>query len=175
MGIYTSTKSSAPLYPEDLWRSSNHSLRNLIMSPLFHSLTESSSTPSKHQSINENMRSAPSTVNQPIKSAMKKNACNRNIPKGMNGGYIEYPTGDKQHNSNGKSNGNGYISPQYGWYISTTPPTPNYHAHDKANSSSSHKDESGYADSHEKSELVSKPVFQKTMPNYCGGWPTVPL
>lgn len=96
---------------------------------------------------------------KPIKSAMR-NKNNRNqhpsecIPSGMMGGSILMPSGGQsgqvpsshghpQVNGNGNTNMNinvnvnGYISPQWGWYISTTPPTPEYHSSTSKNNQTS--------------------------------------
>jgi hypothetical protein len=143
----------------------------------------SSDTPShalhstNQQSASDQLRAEPSNFNQPIKSAMRNKNSKQNIPKGLSGGFIRYPSGGKHSNGNGKPNTNGYISPQYGWYISTTPPTPDYHANVNAGSSS---DEKGLQNDQKQNNPIS-PIqestlkFHKKMPNYCGGWPTVPL
>ena len=72
----------------------------------------------------------------------------QHIPSGLAGGSIVMPTGGgmqqqsqssgQQHpaGSNTGNNVNGYISPQYGWYISMTPPSPT-HYHDSSSLSSS--------------------------------------
>lgn len=90
---------------------------------------------------------------KPIKSAMRR-SCVKNgkapihpsecIPSGLAGGSIVMPTGggyqqmqqnqissQQQQHHQSSNNANGYISPQYGWYISMTPPTPP-HYHDSS-------------------------------------------
>ncbi len=95
---------------------------------------------------------------------------------------------------NAKSNG--YISPQWGWYISTTPPTPEYH-----NTAGLHNNK-GQVLSHQMNNTSNtllqpqansaigrhwnpatdtimegaapRPVFRKANPRP-GGWPTVPI
>ena len=93
---------------------------------------------------------------KPIKSAMKRSSGHHSvkngkapihpsecIPSGLAGGSIIMPTGGgyqqiqqnqissqqhQQQHHQSSNNANGYISPQYGWYISMTPPTPpHYH------------------------------------------------
>lgn len=101
------------------------------------------------------------TSKRPIKSAMRRNINNKKgrapfhpsqcVPSGLAGGSIVMPTGgglqqqqhqqpQQQHHhqqvNSADVNVNGYISPQYGWYISMTPPTPP-HYHDSSSSSSS--------------------------------------
>jgi len=70
------------------------------------------------------------------------------VPSGLGGGKIVMPSGGglvggvgvggPSHNqaqqSKASNSSNGYISPQYGWYISMTPPTPpHYHNHTHGN------------------------------------------
>lgn len=98
------------------------------------------------------------------------------------------------------NNKNGYISPQWGWYITTTPPTPEYIQ--RSNSASgnqlkvlSHQMNTNYPHAgHHHVNIMSngptkhnwnpstapirevpKPVFKKATPNYSSGWPTVPI
>jgi len=96
--------------------------------------------------------------------------------------------------------GNGYVSPQWGWYISTTPPTPEYHSSSIKNrgqvlshhmknmnmhtnnpqaanmniSSQYGRQWNPTTDTILESETVPKPVFRKAHP-HASGWPTVPL
>jgi len=82
---------------------------------------------------------------KPIKSAMrhttrKNHHPSKFMPSGMMGGTILMPSGGGVHANTAQGGPpsascnptvsvsvNGYISPQWGWYISTTPPTPEYH------------------------------------------------
>jgi hypothetical protein len=88
----------------------------------------------------------------------------------------------------------GYISPQWGWYISTTPPTPEYSSSAK-NQVLSHQMNTNNLYATNRPAIhgnFSKqpwnpsttpiqespqpiPVFSKGAPNYSSGWPTVPL
>jgi len=99
--------------------------------------------------------------------------------------------------SNGKgcapgSTKSGYISPQWGWYISTTPPTPEYSASAK-NQVLSHQMNTNNLYATNRSAIhgnfskqpwnpsttpiqeAPQPIFSKGAPNYSSGWPTVPL
>eukprot|EP00551_Chaetoceros_affinis_P007557 CAMPEP_0203683524 /NCGR_PEP_ID=MMETSP0090-20130426/47569_1 /ASSEMBLY_ACC=CAM_ASM_001088 /TAXON_ID=426623 /ORGANISM="Chaetoceros affinis, Strain CCMP159" /LENGTH=400 /DNA_ID=CAMNT_0050552673 /DNA_START=374 /DNA_END=1576 /DNA_ORIENTATION=- len=73
------------------------------------------------------------------------------VPSGLSGGSIIMPSGgglqqgpgqqqyqqQQQHQQQQQpNNGNGYISPQYGWYISMTPPTPPHYPEVSSSSSS---------------------------------------
>ncbi len=96
------------------------------------------------------------------------------------------------HNAHPNAKSNGYISPQWGWYISTTPPTPEYH-----NTVGSHKGQvlshTNNTSNHMQPQANSaigrhwnpttdtilegtapRPVFRKANPRP-GGWPTVPI
>jgi hypothetical protein len=167
MSTYDSTKNTKEIGSQHTWRKtswSDESGQNLV--EYFDS-----------NSLSAQSRTEPSNSNQPIKSAMRNKNHKQNIPKGLSGGFIRYPSGGKYSNGNGKPNTNGYISPQYGWYISTTPPTPDYHANADSRSSSNGK---GLQNDQEQSHPISPiqesaPKFHKRMPDYCGGWPTVPL
>jgi|EP00979_Chaetoceros_neogracilis_P009574 hypothetical protein len=97
--------------------------------------------------------------------------------------------------SNGKvcaPSKSGYISPQWGWYISTTPPTPEYSS---KNQVLSHQMNTNHFQTSNRGgpvhgnfwkqpwnpsttpiqEASPKPIFVKHAPSYSGGWPTVPL
>jgi len=113
---------------------------------------------------------------KPIKSAIRKSkngSSNRSsnlschpsqcVPSGLSGGSISMPSGGGSLKAGNValSGGNGYISPQspsWGWYISTTPPTPEkYHRPPKPAGAS---------------------VFKRVandVPNCTHGWPSVPL
>ena len=75
----------------------------------------------------------------------------------------------------------GYISPQWGWYISTTPPTPEYHSQNQVlsqnmnNSQSAMSKKTWNPSTAPIQEASPKPVFSKRAPQYNGDWPTVPL
>jgi len=90
----------------------------------------------------------------------------------------------------GGGGGSGYVSPQWGWYISTTPPTPEqYHAPRKSKSGKKHMKSS---DDRQPPPTVAEdypmpvfknsptPVFMKNgakdvFGNDTMGWPSVPL
>ena len=85
----------------------------------------------------------------------------------------------------------GYVSPQWGWYISTstTPPTPEYSS---KNQVLSHQMNTNHFQTAHRSGVhgnflkqpwnpsttpiqETSPKFSKGAPNYSSGWPTVPL
>lgn len=135
----------------------NHkNTKTLMTSSSVYSLPSlSDSTNQSQSSTSHNLNTPPSqsyyptssSNKKPIKSAMRRSAGNNSsgkpttrfhpsqcVPKGLSGGSIIMPTGgglqqgQQQYHNQQPSNGNGYISPQYGWYISMTPPTPpHYH------------------------------------------------
>jgi len=74
-------------------------------------------------------------IRKPIKSAIRKSRKGSNslpchtpqcVPSGLSGGSISMPSGGGilKAGNVALNGGNGYISPQWGWYISTTPPSP---------------------------------------------------
>lgn len=81
---------------------------------------------------------------KPIKSAMRRtssvsedasslesNNGKRYLPKGLGGGHsgLVMPTKPGDMAAGGPAGGVGYHSPEWGWYINTTPPTPEmYHS-----------------------------------------------
>ncbi len=162
----------------------------------------------------------PAHRKKPIKSAMKRSTggahSNNNsnkvplqcIPSGLAGGSIVMPSGggmqqgssiNSSCNSNSQSypqpntnDPNGYISPQYGWYISMTPPTPQHYP-DASSSKNGHGniDQTMNNNNHNNHKLstkntiphqgpppLNKPVFTRSLkgvPNNISGWPSVPL
>jgi hypothetical protein len=151
---------------------------------------------------------------KPIKSAMKRSSGKvpsnpkQCIPSGLSGGSIVMPTGggiqqyhqqqqqqQPLHHQQQPSSANptGYYSPQYGWYISMTPPTPPKYAYvDTPSSTVENKD--GRQTKNEISQqkqqdpkqqilrpshqVPSRPVFTRNLkgiPNNTSGWPSVPL
>mmetsp|Transcript_25641 Transcript_25641/g.38104 ORF Transcript_25641/g.38104 Transcript_25641/m.38104 type:complete len:192 (-) Transcript_25641:728-1303(-) len=116
------------------------------------------------------------------------------IPSGLgpntagNGGII-MPTGGglggpKRHTSTSGTSG-GYVSPQWGWYISTTPPTPEMYNHSsgqpkkwlQTKSTVTPVDNSVSVTVHDHSAV--QPVFTKGVKGVGRtpglGWPSVPL
>lgn len=133
---------------------------------------------------------------KPIKSAIRKSrngsdnmSCHPSqcVPTGLSGGSISMPSGGGMLKAGNValSGGNGYISPQspsWGWYISTTPPTPEkYHASTGKGAERnllqhpiSGRQTTGYRPL--KPAVVS--VFKRVandVPNCTHGWPSVPL
>ena len=87
----------------------------------------------------------PAHKKRPIKSAMKRSSSNKtplhpdqNIPSGLAGGSIIMPTGGGLQQIPNRNQVNNNISPQYGWYISMTPPTPPHYHIPSSSSSSQH-------------------------------------
>ncbi len=201
-----------------VWSSSNCSLRSLTMPPpsfLPHfidngtdqySNVAQSSKQSSVEGSSDNTIPAPAKSFKPIKSAMRSSRTGLNSIKNR----THRPSQCVPSMPSIKSKGgppvntkNGYISPQWGWYISTTPPTPEYlqnsvNTNVNTNQGQPHqvatKNESQqqHADTNRnvfvpsrqqwnpsttpiREVSLSKPVFNKGNPNYSSGWPTVPL
>jgi hypothetical protein len=120
----------------------------------------------------------PAQKKKPIKSAMKRPCAvskttndssrvphhpSQCIPSGLAGGSIVMPSGggmsqsqnnqqyqQSSNNNNHPNHPNGYISPQYGWYISMTPPTPPHYP-----------DTSSYSSSKNGQQVESQQVVRK--------------
>lgn len=163
----------------------------------------------------ESLQNGNNNNRRPIKSAIRHRHGNKHncIPSMggsivMNGaGTVVGAVGNQNHNQtknhaggpNSMGVGNGYVSPQWGWYISTTPPTPEYHSNGSRGQVLSHHTKnmnmntnnpqaantnissSQYGrhwnpttDTILESETAPKPVFRKAHP-HASGWPTVPL
>jgi len=129
---------------------------------------------------------------KPIKSAIRKSKKGSGnlsyhptqcVPSGLSGGSISMPTGGgiMKAGNVALSGGNGYISPQWGWYISTTPPTPEkYHARaEKINEEQLVKQSifGRQVTSYRPRKPTSVPVFKRVANdvNCTDGWPSVPL
>lgn len=73
--------------------------------------------------------------------------------------------------------GNGHISPQWGWYITTTPPTPEKYYSNVAKDTEENKIKQPESESqHSKPAIL--PTFKRVTnvaPNCTHGWPSVPL
>ena len=126
--------------PPNLWCSTKFSLRRLTQrlprttSQLNEEL-QSQSSPDRQIDA-----SAPQTSRKPIKSAMRTSRVGNNdrralhpskcVPSMPSGGVLLPMKPGNVPGSGPVAGGNGYVSPQWGWYISTTPPTPEkyYHA-----------------------------------------------
>jgi len=129
---------------------------------------------------------------KPIKSAIRKSkkgsgnlSCHPSqcVPSGLSGGSIAMPTGGgiMKTGNVALSGGNGYISPQWGWYISTTPPTTPKHHFRAGKNSEGHQDQkpilgrniTGYRTP----KPAAVPVFKRVGNdvNCTNGWPSVPL
>lgn len=132
--------------------------------------TQQSQSSSPHTNNTPPLQSFPSR--KPIKSAMKKSSGSYGmkqggkaplhpsqcIPSGMDGGSIVMPSGGgyqqpqqhqlqlqhQQPHHAGANGANGYISPQYGWYISMTPPTPPHFHESSSNSDGNNKNDESY-------------------------------
>jgi len=127
---------------------------------------------------------------KPIKSAIKRSLSSRDsmsnkpnfqpshcVPSGLVGGKngINIPTSSVK-------NSNGCISPQWGWYISTTPPTPERYCSKKIKSlgnSGSIFDGNEIVQRNNSIMNGSKtPIFTreiKGIPKNVSGWPSVPF
>ena len=135
---------------------------------------------------------------KPIKSAIR----NSRVCGNKEGAQMRQPSQCVPYmptNSAGKgcstsSANNGYISPQWGWYITTTPPTPEYHSTSKnkmqvlshplntKNPQASHTVGNHTMYGHKQPWNPSTtpiqeapPKFTKGAPDYSSGWPSVPL
>lgn len=163
---------------------------------------EQSSKQSSVEGSSDNTIPAPAKNCKPIKSAMRSSRTGLNSIKNR----THRPSQCVPSMPSIKSKGgppvntkNGYVSPQWGWYISTTPPTPEYLQNSvNTNQGQSHQvatknePQQQHADTNRnvfvpsrqqwnpstapiREVSVSKPVFNKGNPNYSSGWPTVPL
>lgn len=132
---------------------------------------------------------------KPMKSAMRKGSRRHNPSRCI----PSMPPSVKGCAASANNKGGGYISPQWGWYISTTPPTPEYYAAgSQRHPVLSHQMNTNNANlvnqvtpNHHgnigKNEWVPsasstavqdsspKPLFNKGPLKYSSGWPTVPL
>jgi hypothetical protein len=140
---------------------------------------------------------------KPMKSAMRKGSrrhnpsrCIPSMPPSVKGSCTASASASA-------SNKGGYISPQWGWYITTTPPTPEYYAagsqrhpvlSHQMNTNNAHlanqvtpthhgnlytnnvgKNDWVPSTSTTIEEASPKPLFTKGPLKYSSGWPTVPL
>ena len=109
----------------------------------------------------------------PSKSTYKPSQC---VPSGLMGGKdgIIVP-------SNAMKTSNGYISPQWGWYISTTPPTPEKYAANRIKDTNKGQQSANLKDATQVGAVQGdsqKPVFTrqiKGVPKNVSDWPSVPL
>mmetsp|Transcript_16975 Transcript_16975/g.28827 ORF Transcript_16975/g.28827 Transcript_16975/m.28827 type:complete len:285 (-) Transcript_16975:1497-2351(-) len=124
---------------------------------------------------------------KPIKSAMKRSrsirtsACSsvndsdvsRCIPKGLDSGHggLVMPTKPYGHDVNtrhAEHRGTDHVSPEWGWYISTTPPTPEmYHKQSKPVKKISYQGS--------KPSTLTNPAFSNGAGKGAMGWPSIPL
>lgn len=122
-------------------------------------------------------------TSQPMKSAMKRsrsiqqNAALNNLgsdptrrflPKGLSAGHggIIYPTHPNAQSSAG------YVSPEgWGWYITTTPPTPDMYHH----ASKLPKKGTTHSTTTSKRTTLTNPAFKTGSQKTAVGWPSVPL
>lgn len=137
-----------------------------------------------HEPQHRPMASASSTVSQPKKSVIKRtrsvlkeagslnklgnDPTMRFLPKGINPGHggIIYPT-----NPNAQSAG--YISPEgWGWYITTTPPTPDMYHH---SSKQAKKIGAQHSAAAKRPSALTNPAFKAGAHKTAMGWPSVPL
>uniref|UniRef100_A0A7S2W487 Uncharacterized protein n=1 Tax=Eucampia antarctica TaxID=49252 RepID=A0A7S2W487_9STRA len=137
-----------------------------------------------------------SSSHKPIKSAIKRSLSSRDnmsnkpnyqpsqcVPSGLIGGK----DGIIQPSCSGMKNTNGYISPQWGWYISTTPPTPERYSSKKMKSLDNSGPNISNVDGNESVRCNNSnsstndsntPIFTreiKGIPKNVSGWPSVPL
>jgi len=129
---------------------------------------------------------------KPIKSAIRKSkkgsgnlSCHPTqcVPSGLSGGSILMPTGGgiMKTGNVALSGGNGYISPQWGWYISTTPPTPEKYHVSGQKIREQHQIQKPILGRqigrHRPHKPAAVPVFKRVANdvNSTDGWPSVPL
>mmetsp|Transcript_1848 Transcript_1848/g.2543 ORF Transcript_1848/g.2543 Transcript_1848/m.2543 type:complete len:148 (-) Transcript_1848:2556-2999(-) len=123
---------------------------------------------------------------QPMKSAMKiprssrrpngalpqtnNDSSLRYIPRGLSSGHggIVYPS-----NPNNSQAGNGYVSPEWGWYITMTPPTPDMYHNNKLPQSKKTNTQSSLG--LDRPGTLTNPAFKTGSQKTAMGWPSVPL
>ena len=96
----------------------------------------------------------------------------RFIPKGLSAGHggIIYPT---HPNAQQNKPSTGYVSPEgWGWYITTTPPTPDMYYH---SSKLPKKNAQQNSISSSRSTTLTNPAFKAGVSKTAVGWPSVPL
>jgi hypothetical protein len=116
-----------------------------------------------------------------------KDETSRYLPKLMNRSNNDVVMPSRPHGSGGPSTAGGIESPQWGWYINTTPPTPDmYHSgsrslHKKQDSSANASQASSVTVASESSTATSHQpnrIFQEMQDKRKGasmGWASVPL
>ena len=172
-------------------------------------LSQSQSSYNSHASSispTHNPQSSQSRKVKPMKPAIRNQKSSNNRNNSASSSAKKYvpsmplpSKGNAMNNGTTDNNTNGYISPQYGWYVSTTPPTPEQFSHKNSSSSSprqhdltrlstssQHQTILGTIEGHGQMRCpiphstkpkrlnTQRPVFTKGVPNPMG-WPSVPM
>eukprot|EP00549_Striatella_unipunctata_P009005 CAMPEP_0118711010 /NCGR_PEP_ID=MMETSP0800-20121206/23789_1 /TAXON_ID=210618 ORGANISM="Striatella unipunctata, Strain CCMP2910" /NCGR_SAMPLE_ID=MMETSP0800 /ASSEMBLY_ACC=CAM_ASM_000638 /LENGTH=239 /DNA_ID=CAMNT_0006615435 /DNA_START=150 /DNA_END=869 /DNA_ORIENTATION=- len=147
-------------------------------------MDEANREPGQSYSSSSSLSSA---ATKPIKSAMRPSTraqqlrfdTSQCIPKGLGNGGLVMPS--RPGGTSTAPNGAGHVSPEWGWYISTTPPTPDMYCNNIQNNKSGREMLHPALLSTESKPIQTpiQPVFPKT-PKYLTvkaskGWPSVPL
>jgi len=128
------------------------------------------------------------SIMKPIKSAIRKSRkglsslpCHTShcVPSGLSGGSIIMPSGGGiiKTGNIAINGGNGYISPQWGWYISTTPPSPEKYYSNVAKGNVENLQRQPILD-RQPTKPAIVPTFRRVTniaPNCAQLWPSVPL
>lgn len=146
-------------------------------------LSQSQSSGQVLQAANTSQKS----IRKPIKSAIRKSRkgssnlpyhSSQCLPSGLSGGSISMPSGGGiiKAGNVALNGGNGYISPQWGWYISTTPPSPEKYFSNVAKGTEENLIKQPSESQPSKPAIL--PTFKRVTniaPNCTHGWPSVPL
>lgn len=127
----------------------------------------SASTQGKVKSVMKRSRSM-RNASGPKSASARNSSPSRYIPKGLSANHNGLIMPTKPYNNND----DGYVSPQWGWYINTTPPTPDmYHRNSSITKPHSSMDSAAF---HKRPATLTNPAFNKQK-GHIHHWPSVPL